>query len=203
MIDLRKPSHILFFIVFLPGLSFGVSYALFLLWPDVPFWFESLSPLAAYGLFYGLFERYLWKWPLFRAIGVVTLPKMAGRWYGEQLSSYKKDGKGPTKSRVILEVEQTFSHIKATTYYRRWQSQSSVSCMVTLDGEPYLMLIYNSEANIRHADQSAHHKGVAYFRLLPGEDKIIGSYFNTQGTSGTSELKRSTKPLLHRFSEEA
>lgn len=203
MIDLRKPSHILFFIVVLPALSFGVSYALFLLWPDVPFWFESLSPLAAYGLFYSIFDRYVWKWPLFRMLGIVTLPKMAGRWYGTQLSSYKKDGQKPTKSRIILEVEQTFSHIKAATYYRRWQSQSSVSCMVMLEGEPYLMIIYDTSANVRHEDTAAHHKGVAYYRYLPGEDKIIGTYFNTQGATGEIELKRSPKPLLHRFSEEA
>lgn len=51
-VNLNKTSHILFFIVALPAISFGAGYGFSQLFPNVPFWVETLSPLGAYGLLY-------------------------------------------------------------------------------------------------------------------------------------------------------
>ena len=62
-IDLKKTSHVLFFIVFLPTVSFAIGWFFALLLPEVPFWVETLSPLAVYGLLYGFFDTHAWHWP--------------------------------------------------------------------------------------------------------------------------------------------
>ena len=54
-IDLKKTGHILFFVVLLPAISFGIGWLFAELIPSAPFWVETLSPLAAYGILYGLF----------------------------------------------------------------------------------------------------------------------------------------------------
>jgi hypothetical protein len=46
-IDFTRTSHILFFVVFLPGLSFAIGWGFFQFLPELPFWVETISPLAA------------------------------------------------------------------------------------------------------------------------------------------------------------
>lgn len=115
-IDLKKTSHILFFIVFLPALSLSIGWLFAYAFPNLPFWVETISPLAAYGILYGLFDKHLWHWPLFHWLGIVAAPDVRGRWLGKQIPSFK-DGSKNRISQVIMEVEQTFTDIKVTSYY--------------------------------------------------------------------------------------
>ncbi len=197
-IDLSKTSHILFFVVLLPVISFGIGYAASIAWPHAPFWVETISPLAAYGLLYGFFNKIAWRWPLFRWLGIVTVRDMSGRWYGNQLSSFKKGGKA-VKSRIILEVTQTFSDVRAQAFYKRWQSLPNASCLMTIDDHPTLVIIFASEPNANHDGDDTQHKGTAQLRYFVDDDSVRGTYFNTSGNSGDIILKRSTKPAIGRF----
>lgn len=194
-IDLRKTSHVLFFIVFLPGVSFGAGWGFAQLFPDLPFWAEGLSPLAAYGLLYGFFERFAWHWPIFRWLGVVTMPDVRGRWLGEQISSYRDGNNKPRISRTVMEVKQTFSSIKATTYYKNWQTAHCVSSFIPVDGECVLFIMFESEPRPGYDGVVAPHKGVT--RLLRQPDATLkGTYFNANGNHGELLFKR-TSFVLH------
>lgn len=199
-VDLSKTSHILFFVVFLPAISFGIGWIFITLLPNWPFWLEGLSPLAAYGMLYSSFERFAWHWPLFRALGIVTVPDLRGRWEGEQLSSFKSSNGKPVQSHAVLEVQQTFSGISATTYYYRWDAARSDSNFLEVDGEQVLVIIFESEPGVHHhAGRGVANKGVARLRYLTAERLIIGSYFNTSGNHGELKLHRVSRKLLHRF----
>ncbi len=197
--DFSKTSHVLFFAAFLPGLSFGLGYLAFALLPDVPFWLETLSPLAAYGLIYGLFDKYLWKWPVFKWLGIVRVDDMSGRWYGEQTSSFKRPNGKPAKSRIILEVKQTFSSVSACSYYKNWRSPNCRSTIMNIDGNNCLVLIFESEPNSNHSSGDSQHKGVTQLSYFKQDDKICGTYFSSNGTNGDIVLNRSTKPIIGRF----
>ena len=64
-IDLSKTGHVLFFIVLLPAISLGVGWMFSVFFPSLPFWVETISPLTAYALLYGWFDKHLWHWPVF------------------------------------------------------------------------------------------------------------------------------------------
>ena len=198
-IDLSKTSHILFFIVFLPALSFGAGWEFANIFGGLPFWVEGISPLGTYALLYAFFERAAWHWPVFRALGIVNVPDLRGRWEGEQLSSYKSSNGKPVQSRMILEVVQTFSSVSTTTYYYRWNDAHSASCFLEIEGDLFLAIIFESEPNARHDGAGTANKGVARLKYLEGEKLIVGTYFNTSGNHGEIKLHRSGRRLLQRF----
>jgi hypothetical protein len=48
-----------------------------------PWWASPpVDTMAFYGVCYWLFDRYVWKWPPLRWLGVVKLPNLAGQWRG-------------------------------------------------------------------------------------------------------------------------
>ncbi len=198
-IDLTRTSHILFFVVFLPSLSFAIGWGFFALLPPLPFWVETISPLAAYGILYTLFERHAWHWPIFSILGITTAPDVRGRWIGAQQSSYRgKDGKNVT-SHVVLEIQQTFTNITARTYYKRWNVAHCDGSFIELEGKQHLVLLFETEPNSNHDGDDTGTKGVTRLYYLPGEHKLIGTYFNDNGNYGEVTFKHGSNRLLHRF----
>lgn len=198
-IDLSKSSHILFFVVLLPAFALSVGWLVARQLPEVPFWVETISPLGAYGLLYALFERRLWHWPVFRWLGIVSVPDLRGRWVGEQLSSYKKENGKPLTSRVVLEIEQTFSGIQTHAYYHRWNGSHSASCFLHIDGQQYLVIVFESEPGVHHNGDEKAHKGLTRLSFNATDGVLAGSYFNSNGNVGELRLKRTSKRLLRRF----
>ncbi len=198
-IDFTRTSHILFFVVMLPALSFVIGWGFFQLLPELPFWVETISPLAAYGMLYALFERHAWHWPVFKVLGITTAPDIRGRWIGTQQSSYRdKDGKNVT-SHVVLEIEQTFTHISTSSYYKRWDTTHCDSSFIELKSKQHLVLLFEAEPNSNHDGDGTGTKGVTRLQYIPGEHKLIGTYFNDNGNYGEVTLSRGSHNLLHRF----
>lgn len=198
-VNLSKTSHILFFVVLLPAISFGVGYGFTQLFPDMPFWVETLSPLGAYGLLYTLFEKYMWYWPIFRVLGIVSIPDVRGRWLGEQISSFKDANGKLRKSRVIMEIEQTFSTIKVHTYYKNWHTTHSLCSFIAIENECILFILFETTPRVGYEGEASAHKGVIRLTQLP-DKKLVGTYFNAEGRSGELSFKR-TRYTLHRTFE--
>ena len=195
-INLSKTSHIVFFIILLPALSFSIGWGFYTVFPNVPFWVETISPLAAYGILYNLFEKRLWYWPAFRALGIVTAPDVRGRWLGEQTSSYKDTNGKNRKARVIMEIEQTFSSIKVSTYYKNWHTEHCLSSFIDVAGECTLFIMFETTPKVEYEGEKTAHKGVCRLtQEAPG--RLSGSYFNAMGRHGELTFKR-TRYTLHK-----
>lgn len=195
-IDFHKQSHILFFVVFLPALSFGIGWLFAQAIPNAPFWVETVSPLAAYGLLFSFFDKVAWHWPVFRWLGIVTVPDVRGRWLGEQISSYKTEAGKHIKSRVILEIEQTFSHVKVDNYYAKWHSVINVAQFVDIQNTPTLLMLFDADPSATYDGSAAPHKGVT--KLTQQSDSTLrGTYFNANGQHGELRFRR-TRYTLHR-----
>lgn len=197
-IDLRKTSHLGFFIIFLPAISLAIGWIFAEAFPFLPFWAETISPLAAYGILYNLFEKYLWHWPVFRTIGVVTQPDIRGRWLGSQLSSFKDQNGKNISSRVIMEVRQTFSEIKIETYYKNWQTERCIASFMTIDGQCVLFILFETSPKVQYEGDANQHKGVMRLTLLP-DNHITGTYFNAEGRHGEFKFRRTTRTLHQAF----
>jgi hypothetical protein len=197
-VDLHKQSHILFFVVFLPLLSFGIGWLFAQLIPDAPFWVETISPLAAYGLLFNFFDKVAWRWPVFRWLGIVCVPDLRGRWLGEQVSSYKSENGKHITSRVIMEVEQTFSQIKAQTYYAKWHTSITAAQFVDIQQVPTFLILFDAEPSALYDGDATIHKGVTKLIQKP-DGTLEGSYFNANGRHGELHFKRTRYTLYRTF----
>lgn len=197
-VDLKKTSHVLFFVVFLPVVSFGIGWLFAFMIPNAPFWVETISPLAAYGILFNLFDKLAWHWPVFRWLGITQVPDVRGRWLGEQFSSFRDENGKNRKSRVIMEVEQTFSNIEVQTYYRNWQSAHTAASCWPIDGKMAIVIMFESEPKAIYEVDAQAHKGVIKLtEVIPG--KLEGSYFNANGNYGELSFKRTRFTLHHTF----
>lgn len=197
-IDLKKQSHVLFFIVFLPATSLGLGWLCAKLIPNPPFWLETLSPLAAYGLLYTLFDKFVWHWPVFRWLGIVSCPDMRGRWLGKQISSVKLDNGKHITSRVIMEVDQTFSGIHVAMYYHKWHSTISAAQFLSINNIPTLVTMFEAHPKADYDGNGVVHKGVT--RLTQCPDKtLVGTYFNSSGNEGELNFRRTGYTLYGTF----
>lgn len=198
-IDFHKPSHILFFAAILPFVSFGVGWAFVQIFPNLPFWVEGISPLGAYGLLFGFFDKIAWHWPLFRWLGIVTIPDVRGRWLGTQTSSFTNAQGKHLTSRVIMEVTQTFSGVQVKTYYKRWSSQVTAAQFIEIDRVPTLLIMFDATPKVAYEDaEKDAHKGVTKLIQKP-DGTLEGTYFNAAGRHGELSYTRMQLALAHTF----
>ena len=199
-VDLRKSSHVWFFAAFLPAASFGVGWAFVQLFPHWPFWVEGVSPLAAYGLLFAFFDKVAWHWPVFRWFKIVTCPDVRGRWLGEQTSSYRGKNDKNIVSRVIMEIDQTFSKLEVNTYYKRWSSEISMAQFVDIEGRLALIIMFDAEPKVSYENELGDRalKGVAKLIMNP-DGSLEGTYFNAAGRHGELTYRRTQYELAHKF----
>ena len=172
----------------------------YVLFPNLPFWVETLSPLLAYGVLYAIFEKYAWHWKIFRIFSVVSVPDLRGRWKGKQRSSYKEN-ESNVEVPSCLEISQTFSKIFVRACYERSQSESVVANFTELNEEIYLFYTYDNEPNSLKSGTMQAHKGTVKLKYIPKENKLIGVYFNSIGNSGEIDFEFEQHDLISRFAK--
>lgn len=198
-IDFRRASHVWFFAAFLPVLSYGIGWEFVHLFPHLPFWVEGISPLTAYGLLFNFFDKAAWHWPIFRALGIVSVPDLRGRWLGKQISSYVGQNDEHLTSRVIMEVAQTFSGIQVDVYYRRWSSKTSATQFVQIDGIQTLLTMFDAERKVNYEEPDGNSlRGVSKLATMP-DGTLQGTYFNAAGRHGELAFQRTGYKLAHTF----
>ncbi len=74
----------------------------------VPWWLDAPSTMGFFGIFFALFDRYVWRARMLHRIGLLKVPVLAGEWRGHVVSSFD-DHKKPREVRV--RIEQTWLRI--------------------------------------------------------------------------------------------
>jgi len=197
-VNLSKTSNVIFFGALLPLASFFIAKGFYVLFPNLPFWMETVSPLFAYAVLYAIFEKYIWSWKIFRVFGVVRSPDLQGRWKGRQRSSHKENGSN-VEIPSCLEISQTFSKIFVRACYERSQSESVVANFAELNEEIYLFYTYDNEPNSLKSGTMQAHKGTVKLKYIPKENKLIGVYFNSIGNHGEIDFEFEQYDLISRF----
>ena len=197
-VNLSKKAHIIFFAALLPVSCVFISWRVFELFPQLPFWMETISPLLAYGILYSLFEKYAWHWGIFRLFGIVNVPDLRGRWLGKQRSSHQVNGKN-IEVPACIEISQNFSRIIVRACYKRSQSESVIANFKELNEVTYLFYTYDNEPNSLKSGTMEAHKGSIKLKYLPREKRLIGNYFNSIGNHGEADFKYEKRDLMGRF----
>lgn len=181
-IDLTKTAQIIFFILVLPVLSVGLVLAInTALSPLENSWYypyiDGLGFIGAYIVLFTLFDRVAWKIQLFRLLRIVAVPHLGGRWKGYIESSHNGGG---TKIPAVLEIEQTYSHIKTCLYTEQSFSASLMAEFVKApSGRTELHYEYHNEPNEKAVKTMHGHDGVAKLAYQKKNRRLVGSYYTT------------------------
>lgn len=162
-----------------PFMLAGISISILLLLKykvDMPSWIPVPGVFALYGILYGAFDKWCWKWKLLCKIGIVSTPNLNGPWKtfsSSSMNNFEKEYEGTIK------IEQTWTTI---SIYLDGEKFSSVSTMAGIDIKTdsifELKWEYLSKKKPEYSDKDYMHTGMS--RMLASENshlELKGDYF--------------------------
>lgn len=155
-----------------------------------------------------LWELWLWRWPLLKKISKV--PDFSGRWVGTyQRVGNDSDGKS---HKYVLEIHQTFSSIRCSTYQDNGTSSSAVVAEVCDLADERTCVVFFWEGISQATETSERlrqsgneeYRGLTKLTFSPAQRglkkaSLSGDYFTNRETRGTVLVKFKGKKLLHHF----
>lgn len=112
-------------------------------------WFEKYrsyiqgpSVFVFFGVFYALFDSYLWKWSLLRIVGITSTPNLDGRWNSYILSSLSDYSE---RLYGTYYINQTFGKISVSFKIKISRSRSTWAVITPIDKKT-VQLMFQYEA---------------------------------------------------------
>jgi hypothetical protein len=141
----------------------------------VPWWIDAPSVIGFYGLFYAIFNKYLWKWRILRTMGVVRIPDLNGTWNGYVVSSFDKH---VTKYNATFKIFQNWTRISIILETNYSKSSSIIAAIITEDpNNTVLRYEYRNEPMPNAKDTMHTHQGTAWLAIQPNEKVLEGEYY--------------------------
>lgn len=142
-----------------------------------PWWFDMPSLLTFYGIFYGLFDRYVWRLRFLRRLGLVKTPDIAGIWHGHLTSSFDDHR---VRHDATLSVSQTWTTIRILLETESSRSHS-LSCSIITEDPDSVLISYEFRNEPKpHAKQTMHSfRGTArhWLRTEAESEVFDGEYY--------------------------
>lgn len=141
---------------------------------SLPWWVESPSVLFFYGLFFVIFDKWLWQY--LKKIKFVKTPNLNGEWTGNLKSSFDNHS---AEVKARLKIFQTWTRIKILLTTNQSSSQSETASIVIDAPEGnYLSYQYINEPKSSTINTMSIHRGTV--RLIFDEKKntLNGEYYS-------------------------
>ncbi len=168
------------------GAALLLVYVVGLLKIQIPWWVDAPSVMGFYGIFYGLYDKQLWRIHI-GPLHLSAIPYVGGVWAGVLTSSYNEG----TKINVVVSIKQTWSKISIRL---ETETSTSYTVMAALNTEesldPGLKYEYLSEPG-QFAKETMHiHRGTGHLRLSSDGKMLTGDYYTGRDRRnfGTLEL---------------
>jgi hypothetical protein len=141
----------------------------------VPWWINDPSVIGFYGLFYAIFNKYLWKWRILRTIGVVKIPDLNGTWNGYVVSSFDKYA---TKYNATFKIFQNWTQISIILKTNYSKSSSIIASIITEDPNNIVLRYEYRNEPMPNSKVTMHtHQGTAWLTIQPNEKVLEGEYY--------------------------
>lgn len=170
----------------------SVLLALFFQWAfelfnlTLPWWVEAPSVFALYGLFYKLFDKYLWKWEIFKTIGAIKTPNLNGGWKGHLASSYEDFKK---KHDANIRIVQSWTRISIVLTTESSSSRSLLAGIITENPEQNTLSYQYLNEPRQNSEKSLHvHRGTATLNIQSDLSKFMGEYYSGRDRMNSGEL---------------
>lgn len=155
-------------------------------WADLP------AVWGFYVLYWGIFEKWLWTWPLLRFIRLVRVPDLRGEWVGEGVSSYDDGGGKPTPYDMRLTIRQEWTRCSVRMETGHSRSDSTIAAvLVEHGGRPRLSYEYQNQPGAHAAGTMHAHPGMTRLEMID-ETHVEGEYYTGRDrrSYGTMRLTR-------------
>jgi len=141
----------------------------------LPWWIDAPSIIGFYGLFYAIFNKYLWRWRILQAIGVVKIPDLSGTWNGHVASSFDKHA---TRYDATFKIFQNWAQISVILETNYSKSSSLIAAIITKNpGGAVLSYEYLNEP-VPNAKHTMHtHRGAARLTMQSDGKVLEGEYY--------------------------
>lgn len=159
---------------------------------EVPYYLNlPILGMAIYSLLFGLFDKYLWKFKIFRYLGVVNSENLSGKWKGYIKSSFDKFSKEISSE---LNITQTGTSIKIYGTFNQ-----SKSCSVhenfgidEIDGATSLFYFYKNNLSYDATETMSKHEGAVKLTYSKENDELTGYYYSGRNRNnyGTMYFKK-------------
>lgn len=171
--------------------------------PDLLLFLSYLEAPGTVGillLLYKWFDISLWHQPIFRKLGLVSLPDMRGRWEGTIKSSHDEH---KASKPVVVEIVQSSSDVSVAMYSKDSKSESVIEGFLKKKSGQYeLRYEYRNEPKANAVKTMHKHNGVARLKPHPDKRMLEGTYYTShrdRTTEGIISLKFKGYDLLGRF----
>jgi hypothetical protein len=152
---------------------------------SLPWWFETPSIMAVYGIFHWFYDRKLWKTSIL-GLPFSAIPNFNGTWFGELKSSHD----GNTTVDGMLLIHQTWT--KIVLEFRTEQSVS-YSRMASLNINPGpskgLIYEYTNDPRADAHDTMHAHRGLCFLELSKGGQWLDGEYYTGRDRSTVGKMR--------------
>jgi SMODS-associating 2TM, beta-strand rich effector domain len=108
--DAPERQYIPFFVAAAAiGAAFLASHVFDTYQIRLPWWVSPpIDTMAFYGLFYWLFDRFVWKWGWIHRLQITRIPDLSGVWQGQVNPTETGVSTGfDTKTAIIISIQQT------------------------------------------------------------------------------------------------
>lgn len=188
-----------YFILVLIAISVVISYGISVLLKQyqisIPFYVElPVSTIGVYSILFWIFNNYLWKLRLFRAMGIVIADDLNGKWEGVAKSSYDNF---KSNIKTEIEIEQSATKIKICGNFKESRSVSIHENFSRSEIENKVALFYffRNEPNYDATETMSIHEGSTKLIYDKQKDTLEGYYYSgrDRNNHGTIEVRRSKK----------
>lgn len=159
--------------------------SLALLHITIPWWAETPSALAFFGLYWKGFDLYAWRWSISRWSGWAEAPDLRGTWRATAETQYNNE---PRLAAGRAQITQTSSHLGVLI---RWKESRSYSVAGVIQqgrgGEPELIYQYVNEPDPSALATMEIHRGTAWLELISA-NQLVGEYFSGRGRQQSGKL---------------
>ena len=142
-----------------------------------------------------VFSKWIWNtWPV-RALGLVQVPDLNGKWSGQIVSSYHESTDNGGGIPVEVTIEQSWRKITVEFETEDSHSYSLGASFITSQSDPQLHYHYQSVPKPHAENTLEMHRGSTEIRFIDGEDgedTLEGRYYAGRGREnhGRIELTR-------------
>jgi len=174
--DSRERGYILMLVA---GISVLCAWLLFRvlvnLQVTVPWWVDAPSVMGFYGVLYKVFDKWLWRTPVFRQIGLVKVPCIEGVWEGYVSSSFDEH---QNQYAVVVTIRQTWTEVSLVLQSQHSRSHSLVASIIGgQSGYPWLNYEYLNEPSPDARSTMHSHRGSARLMICEDRGVLEGQYY--------------------------
>jgi hypothetical protein len=183
----------------LAGLAIAAAWLLFRVLDglsiQIAWWIDAPSTMGFYGLFYTLFNRWIWRLELLHDLKLIKVPVLAGSWKGVISTSFDEHASAHD---VEVEIIQTWTQISISLHGKDSKSHTLAATLLTdSPGGIVLSYQYRNEPLPHAISAMQMHYGTARLNLAK-TGRLEGEYYSGRGRQnyGSVHLERKYSGLM-------